>query len=383
MNIALVIFHADPSRGGAERYTVDLARSLARLGHEVTLLASAFADVPEGVKAVALDTDAMGRTARYVRFLDSLDLHLAGRRYDIVHAMLPVRQCDVYHPHAGIAAESMRAGHLRHRDPVRRVLAMVGTKLNRKRRRFAWVERRLLNSESPPVVLCLSDYVRSAVRRHYALPDGRLFPLFNGVDLDRFDPEKAAPRVAAMRARWNLAAGRVAALLMAQDFERKGLAQAIQALRSLDGTVSLVVVGRDRTGPYRKLAQDLGVGPRVVFAGASDDPAACYAAADFFVLPTRHDPCSLVVLEALAMGLPVISTAQNGACEIMTRGREGFVLDDPGDVAALAGAMKAMLDAERRREMSRACLALRPKLSQEAHVRRLLQAYRQAAHVHP
>jgi len=93
------------------------------------------------------------------------------------------------------------------------------------------------------------------------------------------------------------------------------------------------------------------------------------------VLPTRHDPCSLVVLEALAMGVPVISTVFNGACEIMHDGQEGFVLDDPGDIPALAEAMTRLMDTEFRAAMSRACLELRPALAYEKHVERLLGIY--------
>src|SRR5437763_240307 len=107
MKIALVILHADPARGGAERYTVDLARALAAEGHDVSILASGFGEVPEEVRSVRLDAAAMTRLGQFERFLDSLQRHLAESSYDVVHAMLPVRRCDFYHPHAGVAAESV------------------------------------------------------------------------------------------------------------------------------------------------------------------------------------------------------------------------------------------------------------------------------------
>ncbi len=101
--------------------------------------------------------------------------------------------------------------------------------------------------------------------------------------------------------------------MIAQDFARKGLRETLVAMRRLDDAqLNLVVVGKENPARYRKLANTLGLHDRVVFAGATKDPYAYYKAADFFVLPTRHDPCSLVVLEALAMGLPVISTVKNG-----------------------------------------------------------------------
>src|SRR5215203_4291942 len=85
MKIALVILHADPKRGGAERYTVDLAAALAKRGHEVSILASSFGDAIDAVAFVPLQHTGLTRASRYRRFLDSLDRHLASKNYDIVH----------------------------------------------------------------------------------------------------------------------------------------------------------------------------------------------------------------------------------------------------------------------------------------------------------
>ena len=92
------------------------------------------------------------------------------------------------------------------------------------------------------------------------------------------------------------------------------------------------------------------------------------------VLPTYRDSCSLVVLEALACGLPVISTRQNGATEVMTDGEHGTILADPGD-PRLAAALSEMLDDRRRARMRAACVALRPALSWEHHLETLLGLY--------
>src|SRR5204862_7713294 len=137
----------------------------------------------------------------------------------------------------------------------------------------------------------------------------------------------------------------------------KGLREAIEAMaRVKDERLHLTVVGKPSPDAYLRIAKNLGVANRVNFAGATTDVRPFYRAADVFVLPTRHDPCSLVVLEALAMGVPVISTIFNGACEIMTEGLHGFVLRDPADVNALAEAMRRLSGAGCRDGVSRACL---------------------------
>ena len=356
VNVALVILHADAARGGAERYTVDLATGLAARGHAVTVAASSLADVPAGVATVVLPATGRTRAGRYRRFLNGVD-ELAG--FGVVHAMLPVRRCDVYHPHAGVAAEAVATA------------GIVG-RLNRRRTVFGAVERALLTGPRPPVVFCLSDLIRSAVRRHYpTLADDRLVTVFNGTDLARFDPAHVPDPREELRDILQVRDGEAIGLMLAQDFARKGLAESIDALAAVDGW-KLVVAGRDNDRPYWRRAVRFGLGPdRMYIAGLVPDPVPFYRAADFFVLPTRHDPCSLVVLEALAMGVPVITTRQNGAAEVMVDGVHGRVLASPGE--GLADAVRDVL--ARRAAMSAACLALRPTLSQADHLDKVERAY--------
>lgn len=363
MKAALVILHTDPRRGGAERYTVDLARVLAARGHDVTLLASdAESPAIEGVHYIAMDAHGWTRTMRYRQFISSVETHFKTNAYDIVHAMLPVRRCDVYHPHAGIAAAS---------------LLRANAMFNPRRRAMADVERQLLTGEKPPITLCLSKYNEANLRRYFT--DAPTAMLFNAVDLSKFDPANRPDAGKTIREKFAIAEGDVVALMIAQDFERKGLRQAIQALASIDNPrLRLIVVGKEPTKKYEKLATRLGVSSRVTFAGSTDDPYAFYQAADFFILPTRHDPCSLVVLEALAMGLPVISTAFNGATEIMHNGEHGFVLTDPADVPAIARSISLLLDDTSRAAMRDACMTLRPKLAYESHVDKLEKIWGEA-----
>ncbi len=380
MKIALAILHADPARGGAERYTIDLAHGLARRGHEVAVVASSFGARPAGVECIELPPRRRTRTGKYNQFLADLLAHREKAGYDLWHAMLPVTRCDVYHPHAGVAVEAIRSGHMKHASPMRRMLAAVFNRFNPRRLRFAAVERQLLSERPRPITICLSDYVAATVRQHYDLPAGDLATLFNSVDLEKYDPAARPGERREIRRRYDITDSDTVALIVAQDFARKGLAEAIGAVAGLaEGERPLLlVVGKDSQVQYRRLTVRLGIEKRVVFAGSTTDVYPYYAAADYFLLPTRHDPCSLVVLEALAMGLPVISTRQNGACEIITPGQHGFVLDSADDVSGLATAMKSLAEPSLRELMSNACLALRPRLSYEAHLDTLEGIYARA-----
>jgi UDP-glucose:(heptosyl)LPS alpha-1,3-glucosyltransferase len=379
VKIALVILHADASRGGAERYTLDLAEGLAKRGHDVSILASSFQDAPVAGTRVLLPATGATRTGRYRAFLDSLDQQLDRAKYDVVHTMLPVRRCDVYHPHAGIAADAIAAGHLNKTGAMNRALSCLGNRFNSRRNKFAAVERELLNSGNPPLVFCLSNLIKGVVKRHYpSLSDSRLVSLFNGVDLHRFDPQANPGARQTIRDRFKLAEDALVGLILAQDFERKGLQQAIEAVSLVKNPkLFLLVGGKPDPSKYQKLAASLGMSKQIIFAGPVSNPVDFYQTADFFVLPTHFDPCSLVVLEALAMGLPVISTVKNGACEVMQDGVHGRVLTDPRDVQALARAIQEMEDNFGRAKAAQTCLQLRPLLSQETHLQKVEDQYRQ------
>ena len=369
MRIGLVVMRTDPARGGRERYTVDLAAALASRGHDVAMLASEHHGVPAGVERIRLGASGLTQTARYNHFLRSLETHVARTRYDVLHAMLPVRRCDIYQTHAGLVEANVANDSLATRIFTPR------------RARTAAIERQMLDAPSPPLVLCISEYVRGIVREWYALDDAHLPILFNAVDTTKFDPALRPDARAATRARYGLHATDTVALFIGQDYERKGLQAAIEALGHLKANgalppgLKLLVIGRPKGARYVALAQRLGVADALVMGGHTDDAYGAYSAADFMVLPTKHDPCSLVVLEALAMGVPVISTKFNGACEIMTHGTHGFVMDDPEDSAALAVAYRGLLPPADRAHMAAACLTLRPALAYERHIDNLLAIY--------
>ncbi len=122
--------------------------------------------------------------------------------------------------------------------------------------------------------------------------------------------------------------------------------------------------------PFRSMVRDLGLGDVVHLLGFQPDIRPCFHASDFFVLPTYYDPCSLVVFEALACGLPVITTACNGAGELITEGREGFVIPAPDARGPLADALDRMTDDRARRAMSTHAERLGREQSFDGHVAR-------------
>jgi UDP-glucose:(heptosyl)LPS alpha-1,3-glucosyltransferase len=126
-------------------------------------------------------------------------------------------------------------------------------------------------------------------------------------------------------------------LFVGADFKRKGLDTLFKAFSLLDiRDTKLIIAGRPAKTCYVSMAKKLGIDKNVIFRGAEKEIEKLYSVADVFVLPTIYDPFSNATLEAMASGLPVITTAYNGASELIEDGIEGFVINNPLDADALA-----------------------------------------------
>jgi UDP-glucose:(heptosyl)LPS alpha-1,3-glucosyltransferase len=183
------------------------------------------------------------------------------------------------------------------------------------------------------------------------------------------------------REHWGIRHHETVALFVAMNYRLKGLEPLLHAVRRLPpaSAFRLVVAGNRRTQPHERLARRLGIADRVHFLGPRRDMLNCYFAADFLVHPTFYDPCSLVVLEALACGLPVITSRYNGASELLQPPRDGYVIDDPHDHAQVAACMAQFLDPGRRSAGAEAARRTAMAWTWEHHYRQFVQILGEAA----
>jgi UDP-glucose:(heptosyl)LPS alpha-1,3-glucosyltransferase len=182
--------------------------------------------------------------------------------------------------------------------------------------------------------------------------------IYNGVDLARYHPDNRARYRAQARAEVAAPADAWLALFAGSGFERKGLMTAVEALARLGDTrARLLVLGKGDVRPYQAMAERLGVAARVTWLGPRPDIERWYAAADALVLPTRYEPFGNVHLEALASGLPVVTTTQAGGAEAVNPACGAVV--EPRDPAALAAAL------ERLRAMDRSDLTAASRAAAE------------------
>lgn len=218
------------------------------------------------------------------------------------------------------------------------------------------LERRALCGT--PMIVTIAQRGQHDIRQHYGVLPGRMQTIYNGVDGDRFNVEVRRRFRETQRTVWGVSPAEVVLLSVGSGFHRKGLDRTIEALAQLQRRgfthVRLVVVGKGHVRPYRYLARRAGVADLVRFDGQRDDVERCYAGADLFVLPTRYEPFGNACLEAMACGLPVLTTAASGAAELLRDGLNGRVLGDMSSPETLADTLQGLLPAEPRLAMGEA-----------------------------
>jgi UDP-glucose:(heptosyl)LPS alpha-1,3-glucosyltransferase len=289
-------------------------------------------------------------------------------RFDIVQSFERTVGQDIY-----------RAGDGCHREwLLRRSLAESAFKnfciaINPLHLYYLSIERKIF--DSTPLVVANSEQVKAEIVQHYQVPAERLRVVYTGVDRERFRPENRSLHRERIRKDIGVPAEVPLVLFVGGGFKRKGLAGAVRAVAELDSSAAyLAVAGRGDEDPYRRLAAEKGLAQRVRFLGSRSDVEALYGAADVFCLPTLYDPCSNACLEALASGLPVVTSTANGASEAISEGRNGLVVTDPLDVAALAEALRSALALEPGKVLDASDQTLRP-YDWELHRKAMLDCY--------
>ena len=326
--------------GGAESYLLRLAGGLADRGYPVTLYTSA--EWPEERWTFGPLVRLRGKSPQ--AFAEDF----AARRVpgQAVLTLDRVPGCDVFRAGDGVhAAWLHRRGRFEPR--WRKMLHL----LNPKHLSMMRLECEVF--QSVRAVIANSRLVADEIVRWHEFPRERIFVVPNGIGR----PLAAMPRAQA-RAALGLPAEGFCVLFVGTGWERKGLKYAIRAVESLGKSARLIVAGR---GPARSHRSD-----SAVFLGPVSDLSALFSAADVFTLPTIYDPFSNACLEALAAGLPVVTTRANGFSEIITPGVQGAVVE-AGDAAALADAL-APWKGRDREETAVACRALAANYTIERNV---------------
>jgi UDP-glucose:(heptosyl)LPS alpha-1,3-glucosyltransferase len=323
--------------GGAERFVDRALDALRNRGVDVTIIARKWKGVG-GPNIFECNPRFLGRTWRDAGFARCVQKIIADGRFDIVQSHERIPGCHIYR-----AGDGVHATWLELRDKVRGGGAKLATALSPWHRYTLAAEAGLYRHPNLKAVICNSRMVRDDIVRRFAVPAEKLRVIYNGVDLDCFHPDLRARHRAWVRADLGIAENVPVILFVGSGFERKGIPALLHALALMRRrNAMLLVVGHDKKlQQMRTMAVRLGVAERVLFLGGRQDLRSFLGAADFFCLPTLYDPMPNAVIEALACGLPVVTSNTCGAAELIRPGENGFVCDAMNP-AALAGYLDAL-----------------------------------------
>jgi UDP-glucose:(heptosyl)LPS alpha-1,3-glucosyltransferase len=354
----------DAKRVGSERRYTELIRGLRERGDDIHLFAHRWDDAaarglhchpvvapgPPNLRPLAFAVAALLAVRRWRHRLDLVHSHTKSLGEDLVSPGGSAHRA--YLATLRLGDRGLR-GRARPWHPFHRTTLLVEA----------------LQLRAARVIVVNSEWSRRQLTAAYPRVRPRVEVVYNGVDAAQFGPAVTAPLRKSTRDELGVADREVVFLFLGAGDRRKGLHELLRAFGRVTAPVRLLVVGhRDAKETARVDAAlvDERLRQRVILRPFAADPRPYYAAADVFVLPTWFDPFSNATLEALACGLPVVTTASNGVAELMTSGREGTIVP-PGDVEALRAALTGMLDADLR-SMAEAARALAERMTWRRHV---------------
>lgn len=336
MKIALVRQKYTPF-GGAERFVERALAALRAQGTDVTIVAREWQGEP-GPDFLRCNPFFLGRTWRDASFARCVQGLIDENRFDLVQSHERIPGCHLYR-----AGDGVHATWLDLRSRARGVPPWL-TFISPWHRYTLAAEAAMFRHPNLRAVICNSRMVKDDIAQRFGTPAEKLNVIYNGVDLEHFHPRLRAEHRAAVRAALGIDAATPIILFVGSGFERKGVPRLLPALAHMKRRDAvLLVVGRDRKQrDMQALAARLGVAERVRFLGGQKDVRPFYGAADCFALPTLYDPMPNAALEALACGLPVVTSTTCGAAELIQPNINGRIVAAL-DADALAHSLDAVL----------------------------------------
>ena len=344
--------------GGAESYLKRLATGVVEKGHQVRLYTSA--DWPPEEWSFGRVTRIEGRSP--IAFADEMEkLRRTPSWSAECHVLMSferIWQCDVYR-----AGDGVHRAWLQRREETGGPMQKLSHLFNRKHASTIALEKSLFADGGVGRVIANSRMVRDEISRFYGFSKEKIDLVYNGVPINEFRPDPESR--ARTREMLGLKSEDIAVLFAGSGWERKGLRFAIEAVEASGKEMRLLVAGRGDKRKFRSA--------RLKFLDVVQDMPALYGAADIFLLPTIYDPFSNACLEALATGLPIVTTRANGFSEIMGSGIHGTIVDDPRDIRAIREALQTWSDPARRDQVRGQNAALGRQFDISANVARTLE----------
>ncbi len=343
MKIALVRKSYDPY-GGAERYLAQFMDRLSQHGHAIHVFANRWEEGKGGEPKGHVFFHQVPMI-RAPSFVEALSFALFSKRllqketFDVIHSFERTLYQDIYR-----AGDGCHREWLIQRKKMDPWIKRLSHPVNPLHRSLLFLEKGLFQSTRLKKIMANSQRGKEDIIRHYGVPPEKIEVIYNGVDLNVFHPQNVELYRRPLREELKIPPDAFVTLFLGSGYRRKGLDGLMAAfvrVREEIPTARLLVAGKDQINEYREKARRLGVENGVLFLGPTQRARELYAASDLFALPTLYDPFSNACLEAMATGIPVLTTRQNGVAELIEDQQNGFLLQDPKDHAVISEKISA------------------------------------------
>ena len=299
MKKILFVRFADTPFGGAQRYLKRLDKELKKRAYDTDIIYSKLPKkLPSWLKVILFD--------RYVQNIANKEDNA------LVFSLERVSRVDIYR-----AGDGVHKAYLRSK----------GFSLNPLHLAYLWLEKQTFNNAR--LIIANSNMVKEQIINYYGIDKKKIKVVYNGVPIpESVDKTKAIDK---LKREFGIDSSLPIILFVGSGFARKGVSEFLKIVSSLQTPFNAFVVGKEKhIKRYQQYSDSLGISDRVIFTGARSDVDIFYDASDIFLFPTKYEPFSNVVLEAMSRGCVVFTTRQNGASEIID---DYFVMNTPDDLS--------------------------------------------------
>lgn len=342
MKIALA-FRFFTKEGGIGRYMVELAQHLVK-EHEVHLLTTAYNQEIEGLHVhkgkIISEPFSMQILSNAIK--NEIVLRRLDKKYDF--DIVNGQSAELFN----MDVVTMQSCHA----------AWVKQYIKEKNRKFTirpadWVALALEKHnvyKGSKKIIAMSNLMKNEVLQNFDVPEEKIAVIYHSTNTEEFHPRNKQLFRNKIRERYGLKDDDFILSFVGWEFDRKGLEYIIRAISLLRKDIKLLVIGGDNPTRYIDLARKSGVEKNIIFAGTTPEVRKYYASSDAFVFPTRYEPFGLVIAEAMATGIPVITSKIAGAAELMRDGYDGLLLKNPTDASEIADKIKFLFENEKLRK---------------------------------
>jgi UDP-glucose:(heptosyl)LPS alpha-1,3-glucosyltransferase len=370
VKIALITKRISRNLGGAERVSVSLAKKLSETGHNVHIFTGSVDTSVEGCVIHLVKATKWLSPLRLLAFQRKTRKMLGQERFDLVYSLCQVYPVDIYRVGDGIHRHWMK---IQYPNTLQRWLKYLTSLVHLA---MQFLEGRIFSKGNCSLFVTNSMLVKDQIVEYFHIPGERIKVIYNGVDHNAFNIGVKEYRNE-MRRGYGIEDKEFVILFVSNNWERKGLATIIEAISKTGmEKIRLLVVGRGNKRRYFSLARNKKISTeKIIFTGRTGDVEKYYGMSDIFILPSRYEPFANVCLEAMACGLPVITTKTNGASEVIMHGKNGFILEDWRDSNGLATIVKDMTVESLRREIGEKAAETAKNYTWEMHLEETLGVF--------